>query len=134
MREVPYPATLFEVAEPDPTHVHYGTWSPIGEVKIGMTTKGVERRMKRDGQFKGHSVVFQRPAGRDCEVHVVYGKKQCDWESNWERAHGRARIPGTEKYRITTDIIEALSFMVGRDPKGRAALDWMRRYGMGQTA
>jgi hypothetical protein len=134
MREADYQAVLFETTEPKPTHLHYGTWSSAPEVKVGMTAVGVERRMKRDGQFKGHSVVFQRPAPIDCEVHIEYGKKKCDWERNWERAHAHDRIPGTEKYRITEDIVTAMGFMVGTDAKGRAALEWIRRYGLGQTA
>ena len=134
MRDVPYQAMLFEEGEDEPfTHFFYATTNSI-TVKVGMAgqpgklDQPVEKRMKRDGQFKGHILIRAIPC--NCTPRIVMSRKKCQREIDWENAHAADRLPASEQYRPSADVYTALRFMAGRDRVAMAALDWLRRHGM----
>jgi hypothetical protein len=134
MRPAPYQAVLFETEEPAPDHLHYVTTNSVA-VKPGMTRTTIDKRMKRDGQFKGHKLIRAWPADADCKVHRIDGRVKCDWEIRWENAFANDRLPGSEQYRAWSAYIQqACRFVAGSELKAQAVVDWMISNCMDRTA
>jgi hypothetical protein len=138
MHEALYQAMLFDDGADDPaTHWFYATTNSLA-VKVGYTKTrddgrdAISMRMKRDGQFKGHIEIWRIPC--NCPLHIVLGKKHCQREIDWENAHAADRLRASEQYRPSADVLMALLFRARGDVRAMAALDWLKRHGMRDTA
>lgn len=131
MREAPYQAVLFDVPSSEHiTHFFYTTTNSI-VVKAGMA-RDVDRRMKRDRQFRGHLLIWKQPC--NCVPHFINGKRKCEQEIAWENAHAIDRLPDSEHYRASRDILTALYWKARSSPRAMAVLAWLERHAMGRTA
>lgn len=131
MREVPFQAMLFDISEDEKfTHFFYASTNSV-VVKVGMS-EDVDKRMKRDRQFKGHVLICK--VSCDCPRSRMGGKSKCDREVAWENAHAASRLPASEQYRYSDDVYTALRFMCGRERRALAALEWFRQHAMPKSA
>ena len=131
MREAPYPAVLFDVPESEHvTHYFYATTNSVA-IKVGMA-KDVEKRMKRDRQFRGHVLIWTQPC--NCVPHVIDGRRKCVQELAWEDAHAVDRLPRSEHYRPSSDIKRALYWRARSSPRAMAVMHWLEEHTTGRTA
>ena len=130
MRQTHYQPVLFDLGPQPITHFFYTTTNSI-TVKAGMAAN-VEKRMRRDGQFKGHVLIWRRPCG--CVPHLVNGRRKCEQELAWERAHAEDRLPGSEQYRPSEEIKATLYWMARSSLRAMAVMDWLERHSVARTA
>jgi hypothetical protein len=131
MRDAPYHATLFDIPESERIdHWFYATTNSI-DVKPGWS-KDVERRMKRDRQFRGYLLIWKRPC--NCELPLIGDKRKCELEIAWEHAHAKDRLPNGEHYRPSKDIKTALYFRARSSKSSMAVMAWLEEHATGRTA
>lgn len=141
MRDVPSQLQLFpDDDEPPILHFFYATTNSA-VVKVGMAKntgegklQSVEKRMKRDAQFKGHVPIWAIPCS--CTPRIVMGRKKCESEIAWENAHAADRLPASEHYRPfgATSVWTALRFAAGQDQRAIAVLEWLKKHGQAGAA
>lgn len=130
MRDMPYQAMLFDPGDEPVTHYFYATTNSVA-VKVGMA-KNAEKRMKRDKQFKGHVLIWKIPC--NCTPQMINGHRKCEREIRWENTLAADRLPASEQYRPSDDIMQALRWRARGDARAMAALDWLEHHRWGQTA
>jgi hypothetical protein len=129
MREAPFQAMLFETDDPVPDHLFYAATNGVA-VKVGQTKDWEKRR--KNAELR--SFVLIRTIPCRCSLRRdAKGRLKCEEETKWEAAHGADRLPASEQYRPSADVLTALRFIAGRDRRAVAAVDWLRRYGMRAT-
>jgi len=128
-----YQAVLFESPVKPVSHFWYLTTSGV-EYKSGQS-KNVDRRMKRDGQYKGHILIRAVP----CSCRLIKdrsGHLKCQREIAFERAHAADRLHESEKFGPTDDVVASAWYFASGDQRAMAVMTWAEdrrcHYGYGR--